>query len=169
MKPLDLNGQTFGRLRVVGRAPAMSDGATWWNCICECGLQKQARGADLKRGFIQSCGCWRREEPLTRATHGGANTRLYRIWQAMRDRTGNVRASRYRYYGGRGISVCAEWQEFKTFRAWAMANGYENHLSIDRINNNGNYEPDNCRWATQAVQIRNRRTKSEINQQGEYR
>src|SRR5205814_913618 len=105
--------QTFGRLRVVSRAAAMPDGAVWWNCDCECGSKRQARGSDLKRGFIQSCGCWRREMPTTRATHGGSNTRLYRIWQAMHDRTGNPKASRYAYYGGRGISVCTEWSEFE--------------------------------------------------------
>lgn len=78
----------------------------------------------------------------------------------MRDRTGNVCASRYDYYGARGISVCSEWNDFSTFRAWSLANGYADHLSIDRIDNNGNYEPRNCRWVTQMVQIDNSRPKA---------
>jgi hypothetical protein len=165
MRPLNLNGQHFGRLTVIERDVSRSDGAIWWKCICECGNEKAVRGSDLKRGFILSCGCWRREMPTTRATHGGASTRLYHIWQAMRARTENHRASRYAYYGGRGITVCVEWQEFEPFRAWALANGYADHLSIDRINNGGNYEPTNCRWATQTMQVRNRRSKTEIQQQ----
>ena len=103
--------------------------------------------------------------PKTRATHGGSTTRLYRIWQAMHDRTGNPRASRFAYYGGRGISVCPEWSEFAPFQQWAMANGYADNLSIDRYpDNSGNYEPSNCRWATPSQQVRNRRTHSEMRQ-----
>lgn len=167
MKPLDLNGRTFGRLTVVGRSDKSPDGAVWWNCRCECGNSKCARGADLNRGFIQSCGCWRREMPTTRATHNGSSSRLYRIWQAMRDRTGNSRASRFAYYGGRGITVCDEWADFSAFQQWALGNGYADNLSIDRINNDGNYEPANCRWATQAEQVRNRRSKSQMQHHGE--
>lgn len=164
MKPLVLDGRVFGRLSVVRRSPASSDGAVWWECACACacGEVKAIRGADLKRGFVQSCGCWRKEMPATRSTHGGTNTRLYRIWQAMRDRTGNPRASRYSYYGGRGIAVCAEWQEFEPFQQWSLANGYADNLSIDRIDVDGNYEPSNCRWATQLQQVRNRRPKQKF-------
>lgn len=164
MRQLDLTGRSFGRLRIIERMPPQPDGAVWWRCLCECGTEKTARGADLNRGFITSCGCWRKELPKTRSTHGGSSTRLYRIWQAMHDRTSNPKASRYAYYGGRGISVCDEWSEFGPFQEWALSNGYSKELSIDRIDNSGNYEPNNCRWADQVTQVRNRRTKSEMKQ-----
>lgn len=158
MKALDLNGKTFGRLSVVGRAGPNSHGTICWHCRCECGTERSFRGSDLKRGFIKSCGCWNSEVTTARNTsHGGSHTRLYRIWQAMHDRTGNPKASKYSYYGGRGITVCAEWAEFEPFRDWSLANDYADNLSIDRIDNDGNYEPSNCRWADQKTQVRNRR------------
>lgn len=156
MKPLELAGMRFGRLAAIEVAPS-DDGARWWRCACDCGRETTARGADLRRGFVSSCGCWRREMPKTRRTHGKSNSRIYRIWQAMRDRTQNPRASRYSYYGGRGIKVCPEWEEFSVFFEWANSNGYLHSLSIDRIDNDGDYEPKNCRWATQSQQVRNRR------------
>lgn len=159
MRPLELAGQKFFRLTVVSIAPSR-DGARWWNCEYECGASKDIRGADLRRGYVTSCGCWLREMPAARKTHGLSHTRLYRIWQGMRDRTGNPDASRYAYYGGRGIAVCSEWQDFSTFSDWALSHGYAGNLSIDRIDNDGNYEPANCRWATQSQQVRNRRPRT---------
>lgn len=168
MKRLNLTGQIFGRLTVAQCDGPDSHGAVRWGCACECGRTASVRGSDLKRGFVQSCGCWKREAPITRATHNGSSTRLYRIWQAMRDRTGNPKASRYAYYGGRGITVCAEWQTFEPFQKWSLENGYAGDLSIDRYpNKNGNYEPENCRWATQTEQVHNRRTKSEMQTNGD--
>jgi hypothetical protein len=161
MRPLDLNGHAFGRLTVLGRSSPKPDGAIWWSCKCVCGSTKDVRGADLKRGFVLSCGCWNSQRTANRnRTHGESGTRLYHIWQAMRGRTGNPKASRYSYYGGRGISVCPEWNDFEQFRDWALSNGYADNLSIDRIDNDGNYEPSNCRWADQKTQVRNRRPRT---------
>lgn len=140
LKRLELMGEVFSRLTVVRCDGPGIDGAIWWECLCKCGKNTVARGADLKRGFTTSCGCRNREVIANRnRTHGGSATRLYRIWQAMRDRTGNPKNYRYRYYGARGISVCHEWQKFEPFREWALSHAYANDLSIDRIDNDGNY------------------------------
>lgn len=158
MKRLDLSGQSFGRLRVIACNGPNEAGAICWCCVCDCGAHKTVRGSDLKRGFVKSCGCWNSERTATKnRSHGNSHTRLYRIWQAMHDRTSNSRASNYKYYGARGISVCASWSDFEPFMAWALKNGYAKSLSIDRIDNDGNYEPTNCRWATQTQQVRNSR------------
>lgn len=159
MRPLELTGKRFERLTVIERAGPDSRGAICWHCRCDCGKERSFRGSDLKRGFIKSCGCWNSEVTTARNTsHGGSATRLYHIWQAMKNRTQNIGDARaFGYYGARGISVCSEWQQFEPFRAWALANGYADNLSIDRVDNDGNYEPSNCRWADQATQVRNRR------------
>lgn len=170
MKRLELHGHIFGALTVEKCDGPNQEGAITWLCRCDCGNYVSVRGSDLKRGFTKSCGCAVKEILLRRnTTHGGSKTRVYRIWQAMIDRTSNQRASRYSYYGGRGISVCDEWSDFESFRLWAMSNGYSDSLSIDRINNDGNYRPDNCRWATQKMQVQNRRSRAEMNahKQGE--
>lgn len=177
MRPLNLHGRTFGRLRVLSRAEPKADGAIWWVCQCKCGNIKSFRGADLKRDFVKSCGCWNSEVVTRRnLTHGKSNTRLYRIWQAMHERTRNPNSDKFHHYGGRGISVCDEWQRFEPFYEWSVAHGYEDrplrprrdHLTIDRINPNGNYEPTNCRWATQLIQVQNRRPKPSQRERNSY-
>ena len=124
-------------------------------CKCDCGNVKDIDFYNLKRGAIKSCGCYNRE---LHSIHNKCETRLYRIRRNMKKRCYNKNAKEYNLYGGRGITVCEEWKNnFQSFYDWAMGNGYEEHLTIDRINNDGNYEPSNCRWTTQSIQTRNQR------------
>ena len=126
-----------------------------------CGTNFKANTYDINRGDIKSCGCYhKRRASETHKTHGLSNTRLNRIWRDIKSRTLNPKHKDYNDYGGRGITICDEWKnDFKSFYDWAVLNGYEENkgLSIDRINNDGNYEPHNCRWTTQTIQCRNQR------------
>lgn len=155
----NLIGQKFNRLTVISRAENTKSGMTCWLCQCDCGKQKIVAGKHLKSGRIKSCGCYNHDSLVKRnTTHGLTNTRLFRIWGNMKDRCYNPNKSNYPYYGGRGIQICQEWLDnFENFYVWAINNGYQRNLSIDRINGNGNYEPSNCRWVTQKEQNNNRR------------
>lgn len=125
---------------------------------CECGQEFEAIVSNVKTGETKSCGCWQRACTIARSTkHGGGTTRLYKTWAHMLDRCENNKIRSYKDYGGRGIRVCEAWHDFTAFRAWALANGYADHLTIDRVKNDGNYEPGNCRWATRKEQNRNSR------------
>lgn len=150
-----LIGQVFGRLTVrafSGRDKRHNDR---WLCLCECGREPIVRGHHLRSGHTVSCGCWSRDRSII---HGASKTRLYRIWGGFRDRCQNLHSHKYSDYGRRGIVICDEWKSsFAAFKTWAMSNGYADHLSLDRINNDGNYEPGNCRWTTMVQQNRNRR------------
>lgn len=158
----DLSGRRFGRLVVVKRADECvghSYGHSLWMCLCDCGNETYVYGSNLLQGKTKSCGCYHTEMiKAANSTHGESKTRLHRIWAGMKERCYNTRASNYHNYGGRGISVCDEWRNsFSAFRDWAVLNGYKDHLSIDRINVDGNYEPQNCRWATFIEQNNNKR------------
>lgn len=148
---IELSGMRFGRWLVVGYA-----GKQKWQCICDCGAERSVDGHSLRSGASHSCLRCSRNASHSRRTHGGSSTRLYNIWCGMKRRCFNVRDAAYKRYGARGITVCVEWRSsFAAFREWALSSGYADHLSIDRINNDAGYLPENCRWATAKQQNRN--------------
>lgn len=165
----DLTGQRFGKLLVVARANS-KNGRVVWKCKCDCGATVEVYAYSLKSGNTTSCGCFRRYRAATTGlVHGETQkTRLYSIWNNMKERCYGVNCKDYPDYGGRGIQVCDEWkQNYSIFKEWALQNGYNDMLSIDRINVDGNYEPSNCRWATSSMQANNKRTSRVIQFRGE--
>ncbi len=130
-----------------------------WKCRCDCGKEISVRGSMLRTGKQKSCGCYSAEMARTRLLkHGFADSeRLYDIWNNMRDRCNNPHNPKYALYGGRGIAVCDEWDDYSAFKEWAILHGYQDNLSIDRIDTNEGYRPGNCRWVTQKIQCNNKR------------
>lgn len=157
---VDLIGLKFGRLTVIERAKITNRKKVKWVCMCDCGVISVVAGSDLKSGHTSSCGCLKEEKFKDRfTTHGQTGSRLHTIWNNMRFRCRNPKATEYRHYGGRGISVCKEWaQSFDVFATWAFESGYNDNLTIDRIDNSGNYCPSNCKWATMSEQQNNKQT-----------
>lgn len=154
---IDLTGKKFGRLTVLERAVNDSAGHSRWICECDCGSQKVITGYRLTDGITKSCGCYHRGGSFN-IIHGLSGTRLHGIYFKMMNRCYNPNSDRYEFYGGRGIKVCDKWYKNpKAFCEWSLQNGYSDNLTIDRINNDGDYAPDNCRWVPPSQQNLNRR------------
>lgn len=158
MKRVEITGQKFGYLTVI-RPIGSRWGHSLWECKCDCGTVCERTSNQLTQNKNVSCGCMTSlAQHNARYLHGCTGTRLYRIWKVMKTRCNNPNISYFKYYGGKGISVCEEWiNSFETFKEWALSHGYSDTLTIDRINGDGNYEPDNCRWVTMTVQNRNKK------------
>jgi hypothetical protein len=165
-KRIDITGKRFGRLvalKLDHIKKYKNNCVEQWLCSCDCGKEKIIAKTSLTSGATVSCGC-RHSEALRinqkeRRKHGDSlfpkRSRIYRIWLGMRSRCNNLKNERYIDYGGRGIKVCPEWDNYLIFKEWALSHGYSDNLSIDRIDNDKGYSPDNCRWATAKEQMRN--------------
>lgn len=180
MKRLDIIGERYGRLVVTGYAPSirmtLSSGKTAYisrvSCRCDCGKTVVVRTGHLVRGATRSCGCLKTDLGHERITHGECRdhrvSRLYRAWTNMRRRCNKASSLDYKRYGGRGIRVCPQWDSsFGNFRDWAMENGYADNLEIDRIDNDGDYCPENCRWVDRKTQMNNTSTNRYITALGQ--
>lgn len=168
----DMTDQRHGLLTVLSRVGSAAYGGTTWNCRCDCGVECVVVGRFMRDGTTTSCGCVRRArmrsiQPLgveQRTSHGMTSTATYQSWSSMRARCLNPKNSAWENYGGRGITICVQWDSFAVFLA-DMGQRPEGDWSLDRINNGGNYEPDNCRWADRKTQLHNRRTVPELQEE----
>ena len=172
-KAKDITGQTFNRLTAISPIGRTAHGSIKWLCICKCGTYHTVRLGGLTSGMTQSCGCRKREGAAARmttmlTTHGMTHSLENGIWRSMRKRCKNKNDDYYHLYGGRGITVCKRWDKFENFYA-DMGKRPTNNHSIDRIDNNGNYTPENCRWVTMKQQCRNKRNNRLISFNGETR
>lgn len=154
---IDLTGQTFGKWTVLKKATS-NNKHILWKCKCSCGTERLIDGYALRKGLTRSCGCSKDKR---------TKTRLYRIWVGILDRTTHSNRPRAYDYIDRGITICEEWKNWETFKEWAIKNGYTDTLSIDRINNNDGYYPENCRWTDSKIQSRNKRNNIIVTINGE--
>lgn len=167
----DISGQRFGRLIAIEHLRYTVNGntSTKWRCICDCGNEVFASRYQLEHSTTKSCGCLKRDNTKERNikrgadTRGMSNTRLYYVWKGMKQRCNDETFIFYKDYGARGIKLCPEWENsYQSFREWAVTHGYSEtakpfECTIDRINNDKGYSPDNCRWVPMSVQNKNKR------------
>lgn len=165
----DLVGQRFGMLTVIAYVPKGDRKRTHWLCMCDCGRIKEIEGYPLTTGRIKTCGRHPKSgEENPRYKHGLTNCRIMKIWTHMKGRCYNSHSKAYKNYGGRGIKVCDEWlHDVKSFEEWSLSHGYAENLSIDRIDVNGDYTPENCRWTDKKTQCNNQRNNHYIIYKGE--
>lgn len=168
---IDLTGERFGRLRVLSRAGSDLQNKPTWRCVCDCGAEVVVQGANLRKGHTVSCGFYCRD---VHTKHGAEGTRLYAVWKNMRDRCFKERHKSYADYGGRGITVCEDWLDFSNFMEWAFQTGYDpdapkGKCTLDRIDYNKGYHPENCRWVDAKTQGRNKRNNRLVEFRGEVR
>ena len=164
-KALDITGKVFGRLTVINLSEKRTCNKRHWNCACVCGGVVVVAQANLNRGATKSCGCFHKDRAIqANKTHGMTglggskqDKKLFGVWMSMRWRCNSPKDEHYKNYGGRGIKVCPEWGDFAASYTWALANGYENGLQIDRSNNDKGYSPENCRWVSSSTNCRNTR------------
>ncbi len=161
----DLTGHRFARLVVISQAPKGSGGHSRWNCLCDCGEALIRLGGNLRGGSAKSCGCQKRPSNNNNRQHGQSYTTTYASWSRMLMRCQNPNVRQYQWYGARGIKVCDRWKTFKNF--YTDMGDRPRGMTLDRIDNDGNYEPSNCRWATNSVQHHNKRSNHLITFNGE--
>lgn len=166
-KMIDISGGVYGRWKVIEFSGMNKSGGSTWLCECECGVRRCVDGRSLRSGASKSCGCLGAEHRIAAAVaavtkHHGKSERLYNVWSGMKDRCNNPKNKFYDRYGGRGITICDEWaSDYTAFRDWAFANGYDPTLqkgkcTLDRLDNNKGYCPENCAWRTSKQQCNNR-------------
>ena len=171
-KLINLVGQRFGRLVVEEKVPYVTSGGntlTAYKCKCDCGNERICLSENLRKGKVVSCGCYKDENTAKRSrTHGMSKTRLYHIYGLMKKRCNDPKSINYPRYGGKGITVCEEWMcSSDAFLNWAVANGYDDSLTLDRKDNDKGYSPDNCRWVSYKEQARNQTRNRRLTFNGE--